>query len=121
MSIQASDLIEHIRTIAAERPDYVYQTPDGRSACVYGWNGRPSCLVGHALEKANHAVFEDVVQQMNNEAVELLENGGLITGTSEEIDWLSNAQSYQDIEYSWEDAVRQADIHMLENQESEED
>jgi hypothetical protein len=38
--------------LAAERPGYVYQTPQDVYACVYtSPDGKPSCIVGHVLDR----------------------------------------------------------------------
>ena len=45
--IRVSDLWAEVKKVAAEHPDYVYERPaDG---CVYEVDGKPSCLVGHAM------------------------------------------------------------------------
>ena len=54
MSELGAKLIASVRKFAAERPDYVYRNADdkhpSRSGCVYFTkDGKPSCLIGHAL------------------------------------------------------------------------
>ena len=45
--IKVSDLWAEVKKVATERPDYVYEKPaDG---CAYEVDGKPSCLVGHAM------------------------------------------------------------------------
>ena len=45
--IKVSDLWAEVKKVAAEHPDYVYERPaDG---CAYEVDGKPSCLVGHAM------------------------------------------------------------------------
>ena len=45
--IKVSDLWAEVKKVAAEQPDYVYEKPaDG---CAYEVDGKPSCLVGHAM------------------------------------------------------------------------
>lgn len=45
--IKVSDLWAEVKKVAAEHPDYVYEKPaDG---CAYEVDGKPSCLVGHAM------------------------------------------------------------------------
>ena len=42
-----SDLWAEVKKVAAAAPDYVYEKPaDG---CAYEVDGKPSCLVGHAM------------------------------------------------------------------------
>ena len=45
--IKVSDLWAEVKKVAAERPDYVYS----EEPCQYQYDGKPSCIVGHALHR----------------------------------------------------------------------
>lgn len=55
--IQTTDeaVMETLRAVVAERPDYVYDSEavdeNGVPMCVYVADGAPSCLVGHVLHR----------------------------------------------------------------------
>lgn len=42
-----------LRIVALERPDYVYEKPIvyGGKACLYAYQGEPSCLIGQVLHR----------------------------------------------------------------------
>lgn len=48
MSEIGQKLIDTVRALAANNPDFIYEAPDDRS-CVYVLDGLPSCVVGKAL------------------------------------------------------------------------
>lgn len=94
--------------------DYVYRQvahrlPDGRSKpmCVYADDGRPSCLVGHALHRAGVTVAEldRMLGQIGEDDDELPERVTL-TGLAAEV--LAEAQMAQDQGITWGDALAQA-------------
>ena len=45
--IKVSDLWAEVKKVAAEQPDYVYS----EEPCQYQHDGKPSCIVGHALHR----------------------------------------------------------------------
>lgn len=55
MTLTLQQAVEGLKALAAERPDYVYETPDGYSPgrCVYAnpEATEPSCIVGHLLHR----------------------------------------------------------------------
>ena len=52
MRITGEQMRAMLVEIANERPDYVYEPPEGfGGACVYVHNGEPSCIIGHALAR----------------------------------------------------------------------
>jgi hypothetical protein len=49
--IKASQIKEAVIEIANEKPDYIYPEDLRNSGCRYAVDGKPSCIVGHALAK----------------------------------------------------------------------
>lgn len=120
MSAVGQDLIKHVRALAAENPDYIYESPytdddaDNRhGVCVYFYNGCPSCLIGQALFKAG-LVSGELEYTNNNHTgfLALVEGLGLELDKSE-LKWLGNVQRFQDSHYSWGNAVVMADEEEL--------
>ena len=61
--IKVSDLWAEVKKVAAEQPDYVYERPaDG---CAYEVDGKPSCLVGHAMFRLGMPL--DLIRRCNSE------------------------------------------------------
>lgn len=51
LDVTAKQLVDSVIKIAAERPDFVYETVDNDWRCVnfIAKSGAPSCIIGHAL------------------------------------------------------------------------
>jgi hypothetical protein len=121
MSDLGTKLIETVRQKAAENPHFIYTPPDG-DQCVYVHEGKPSCIVGHALwaeeligpelEKDTSRVghYGDVPNGTTApillEYLNLTLNGG-------EVEWLNMVQSHQDNDVPWGRAVATADRNFL--------
>jgi len=105
-------LINEVRRLANERPNFVYNRPEfgsGPAPCRYVHDGQPSCLVGCAAWNLGliNATIEST--SMNVGGVVVL-NDELGFGLSNEhVDWLSTAQSLQDDGATWATAVESAD------------
>ena len=127
MSELGEKLIAEVRRVAAVNPDYVYE----EVSCAYVKDGKPSCLVGHALwntgvigpdsnldapiskglygkTRANYANFADLAPFLDLQ----LETC--------EITWLGDVQDAQDDGTPWDSSVRNADwrleqVKRLEN------
>lgn len=46
-----ADLARVLREVAAERPDYVYEPPNGGADCWYSHGSKPGCIFGHAFDR----------------------------------------------------------------------
>lgn len=127
MSATGRKIIAAIRGLAAGRPGFVYTAPDDEEgACVYFYEGHPSCLVGQAL--ANLQLIDARVEDRNwkvaqalastpcraneSKASDLITNLGLELDISE-TDWINTVQELQDENVSWGTAVCQADENAL--------
>lgn len=112
MTITDSDLVGEIRRLAGENPDYVY--PD--AYCRYVKEGEGSCLVGQALINLGVPVnwFLDHSSDYND-----LRNAGTFSEIRDLVpglkvsdlvtDWVDTAQSSQDDQTPWAEAVEGAD------------
>jgi hypothetical protein len=123
MSEIGQTIIDAVRKAAANNPSFVYSNPalSGMSGsfCVYVRDGKPSCIIGHALwdlgfidstfEKncLNTVGVDDVLSSLPA----LLDESML---DPNEIQWLSHAQAGQDAEKPWADAVEWADSYREE-------
>lgn len=106
MSANGQRVIEAVRAKAAEMPDYVYEGP-----CEYVGNGKPACLVGHALWSAG-LIDED--WSAENRDINYVNIRGVNRhygwGFDEaEVSWLLDVQHEQDTELPWGLAVNSAD------------
>ena len=105
MSEIGQKLIDETRKVAEANPRFVYD----EAACRYVKNGKPSCLIGHALW--NLGLINEGFEVNNSNAIvawSVLRDLGVKVSCYEE-DWLSCAQSSQDSEQSWGRAVTHAD------------
>lgn len=118
MSEIGQSIIDAVRKAAANNPSFVYSNPglsgmDG-NFCVYVKDGKPSCIIGHALwdlgiidaELERHSFncvgVDDVLSWLS-----AMPGGPELD--SNEISWLSHAQAGQDAEKPWAEAVEWAD------------
>jgi hypothetical protein len=52
------DVKRTLHEVVAERPDYVYEPPEGHRQCVYADDeGNPSCLWGHVIQRLDPEAF----------------------------------------------------------------
>lgn len=111
MSAIGQQLIEIVRAKAAENPDFIYSPPGGEDAsCVYVHEGRPSCLIGHALWECGliDGDFERRVGDNKQGFDDIAPMLGLELG-QDELAWLLGTQGAQDNSRPWGAAVRRAD------------
>lgn len=113
MSELGQKLISLVRDIAEANPDFTYVPPlkvidaSDANGCVYVHDGKPSCLIGHALWMAGviDSNFED--RGCNTRAAyDLTRQYGVEV---EEADWLDSVQRSQDLGVPWGEAVPEAD------------
>lgn len=107
MSEFGEKLIAEVRKVAERNPDHVYAKPS--TGCVYVSGGQPSCIVGHALWNlgsidANMELVPDNTSGMHGILDHLQ-----IELDSRELDWLIDAQNYQDTRGTWSQAIWRAD------------
>lgn len=106
LELTYDEVVADLRALAAERPDYTYNAyEDGDDgSCIYfHHDGTPSCIVGHVLAK--HGVTLEDVGSANDDVVEKLVTGGIISGDSAAMGVLDRAQGAQDSGRRWADAV----------------
>ncbi|MFF0498492.1 hypothetical protein ACFYU5_18955 [Nocardia aobensis] len=109
--IPMTDIVSEIRRLAAENPDYIYQSRG--DACVYVEPDEAgvlvgSCIVGKALVNlgVNPAELEWEIGTIPG-AYHLLRSR--VGGASREVWWIDWVQGEQDTGYSWADSVASAD------------
>lgn len=111
------DIQAEIRRLAAEKPDYVYQSPHGpNGACMYTEIDSDtdkrvgSCIVGQAL--INLGVSAEAMKTHEGEsALSVISgNGELMWYEAPPVmRWISNVQHGQDNGRAWAAAVERAD------------
>lgn len=102
------DVIAKVRELAAEKPDFVYESPSGVRGCCVNWveeDGKKigSCLIGQALFALGAG---DIISDMAG-VDELYDYGDEDIGL--EVDWLTVVQSAQDNKRPWGQAIEIAD------------
>lgn len=116
----AAELIQEVRKVAEERPDFIYsdQTEPNNILCSYfgraiGDESGSPCIVGQALK--NLEVDTEVLLKAEKAGEEtdictVLDRGYVdIECTVNEAMWLAKVQSKQDDGYAWAQAVESAD------------
>lgn len=107
MTATGESIIKAVRSIAAERPSHAYAQADG---CAYVLNGKPACLIGHALW--NLGLLGPSIEDLRWNIMgidSLLDDKLDIPVGSEEMGWLSLVQEHQDMGLPWGEAVEMAD------------
>lgn len=103
--IKASELLAAVQEIATEQPDHIYEQPG--LYCVYQDNGRPSCLVGHALIRCGAPaellarMDEETSGGLGIEASFSTYSDYLEADSAEAIFELAEVQANQDIGKAW--------------------
>ncbi len=117
----ATQVIEEVRRLAAEQPDFVYAEQEGANpnedcsyfGCHLGNTAGQACIVGQALANLNvdMAKLEEAEDSGNDTDIDSVLVSGIvnITYTSEEAKWLGNVQYHQDRKEPWARAVELAD------------
>lgn len=117
--MNAKDLIEAVRNLAAESPDNRYM---GKSKCEYSrgrcTNGSCGCIIGQAIRKIDTEVFGVIeLREAQDRFVggilgltEYLKEREIVFDcTDQERRWLIHVQSEQDCGKTWAVAVELAD------------
>lgn len=116
----ATELIQEVRKIAAEQPDFIYsdQTESTLNLCSYfgraiGDEAGSPCIVGQALK--NLEVPMEGLQEVEHAGEDsdistVLDMGYVdIDYSGAEAMWLAQVQMKQDLGYDWAEAVEEAD------------
>lgn len=103
-AVTAEQIIAEVRRLAAERPDFVYVSPEFSDQCLYmhGEN-EPGCIFGHALFNLG-VDTSDTYGPIG----EVLTMQG-IAATVRQRDWMRDVQYRQDHRLTWGQAIRDAD------------
>lgn len=116
MTVLGEQLISIVRAKAAETPDYIYRPPTLNGACLYVHQGKPSCIIGHALWEVGlidanlpGASSGSSVFHINEESIRTVAVDLELDLSIAEINWLAHVQGKQDRASSWGDAVASAD------------
>ena len=109
--IDITQLVDDVREVAAERPDYTYPSAE----CVYFWeDGTPACIVGHAFVRQG-LTFEDVGTRWAGNSSDILTIFGEVLGQGTfnehmtQLEWLQLVQHEQDCKATWSEAITNAD------------
>lgn len=110
-------VIEKVREIAAQNPDYVYQRPSFTSCCCYcSSHSDPNqgCLIGRAILAVRPDLREDLLEI--DKKAEAFNSFHLLEKihkeldlTKQEVTWLNAVQFFQDTGITWSMAVAEAD------------
>lgn len=107
--LDAVTALRLLREVVAERPDHVYQNPEGEGAgCVYTHQGKPDCLVGHVLARAGFDI--ELIARLDGHGLiddAVAETGLPVSGDAVTI--LDAAQDVQDTRRPWRDALAAAE------------
>jgi hypothetical protein len=113
-TIDPNALVEEVRSIAAKHPGHIYQdkdTDNPNTSCFYQREGKPSCIMGHAL--FNLGVPIATLQAMDTHTGGIYEflTLGFTTplASHETLMWLNSVQNLQDNLKPWGYAVGSAD------------
>lgn len=104
-------IMTKLREVVAERPDFVYEPPDG-STCVYVKDGAPSCLVAQVLVPLGALLGPlaeaDTGTVPANGVRDVARTAGLDI-SAEAGEALDNAQLAQDTGHYWRYALARAE------------
>lgn len=111
LTLTDEDIIVGLGLLVAERPDFVYETPEDGIRCVYAYDGAPSCGVGQFFNRIGVPIEaledETVVHKSVGDLAET--NGPLrLNCTSAGKGMLARFQSAQDAGKPWSVAYLKA-------------
>lgn len=104
-----------LRDVVHGNESYVYHSEDHGDRCVYEYDGKPSCVVGHVLYRAGvtvevlaelDALFYSAL--LDDDPVDMLKEAGL-TMTKPARNLLAMMQTRQDHGHSWGSALAVAE------------
>jgi hypothetical protein len=122
VKVDATKVMDTLRTVVAERPDYVYEAPaeqvetgEGLLSCFYvhgaGAEAEPGCLVGHVLYRHGVSLVDLAAKEgagAYNVTTELVELTGEPGTVSDVIGVLMRVQDAQDNGQPWARALEHA-------------
>jgi hypothetical protein len=119
VKVSAVDVLETLRTVVAERPDYVYAAPadqdDTRASCFYvhgaGEDAQPGCLVGHVLYRHGVSLDDLAAHEgagAHDVTTALVDLMGEPDAVRETLGALLEAQGQQDDGATWGEALAEA-------------
>ncbi|RAV17550.1 hypothetical protein DQP57_00565 [Mycobacterium colombiense] len=104
MSEIGQKLIEETRKVAAEYPDFIF-----KDICRYVNDGKPGCIVGHALWNLGMVDETTEGKGFNDDGIWGLDKYLNLNLDPYEYTWLRAAQDEQDTGAPWGKAVAAAD------------
>lgn len=112
MSELGLKLIAETKRVAAENPDYIYKRDHRDGGCHYVVDGKPSCLLGHALWNLG-VIGADFTKRFDSDGNNALDDLGIeflleelrLELDFEEINYLGQVQGRQDSGRPWGKAV----------------
>lgn len=110
--LNATDVVNEIRKVAAEQPDFIYNGDTFPIECLYTKNadGSPGgCIVGRALMRLN--VEEEVLVKNDGRGASGVLSELGIGGDIFVMHWINEVQEIQDSGKTWAEAVQSADTY----------
>ena len=111
-NITTQDLIDEVRKIAEEMPDFVYATPFTKGCSYFGREvGDPTgqcCIMGQAFKnlKIDTSKIDETHENISTVGDLILTEDIPVTYLDEsQVEWLDNVQLLQDEGISWGEAV----------------
>ncbi len=101
-------LIDEVRKLANEKPDFVYERPIASGPCSYTkskTSETEGCIFGQAIFRLQPELKSYLCDCGINTLIQLLE----IKASKQEIIWCCRVQGYQDRANSWKLAIEFAD------------
>lgn len=103
-----------LREIVAEFPDgYAYEGAEwrGQQTCVYAFEGKPSCLIGHLFHRLNIEIPE---WHQNARVARVVPVFAWGVFTNDAVLYMTNVQQSQDARFPWAECLKLADNLMLD-------
>lgn len=117
-NITTQDLIDEVRKIAEEMPDFVYGSPSTKGCSYFGQEiGDPTgqcCIMGQAFKnlKIDTSKIVESPSELSTVGELIWEQVIPVTPLNEtQVDWLERVQALQDDGISWGEAVSIVDSH----------
>lgn len=111
MDFTLDDVVSKVREVAAERPDFVYQSlqtdPLGFNIrCFYRHGEKPGCIIGQALDRLDYVVPSSLEGE---NVYRVLDHLFGEPQADDRANWLRFVQARQDGGSTWGEAVQYAD------------
>lgn len=114
IEIGYDEAVEILNELIEGKEDFVYKPQvQGSSACVYVWDGQPSCLIGQLL--ARKGADNEFLHECDQRGpVAALVATGLLVCDERTMRLLADVQSDQDRGTRWDFAVQRAILATIE-------